>query len=98
MSILPDSLELAITLCVTELRQQPLGDLVHEFEATRSEVATLLGEKGDLLMYGSPKKGEVAEIFNRVARTIALMSIIVQGGITVFGRHFENPHPEMLVP
>jgi hypothetical protein len=50
--------------------------------------ADLLASKGDILQFGSKKKGEAAEIFNRVAEAIAIMSFC-PGGVTLFGEHWE---------
>jgi len=91
---LADTLELAVMLHVPEMHKSPFEDLWEELDATKGETATLLGSKGDILLYRSKKKGETANVFNKVARAVALISICVDGGITIFGRTFCNPHPE----
>lgn len=53
------------------------------------KVGELLGEKGDVLLFGGKKKGETAHVFNKVAKAIAIASF-VPGGITIFGRTFES--------
>ena len=49
----------------------------------------LLGEKGDILLYGGGKKDEVAIIFNELAEAIAMLSFL-PGGIEIFGSHWES--------
>lgn len=95
MNLLSDSLEVAILLEVPKLHKQSLDDLYEEFESIKEEVVELLTSKGDILMYGSKKKGEVANIFKEVAHGVALMAVIVPGGVEVFGQRFEHPHPEL---
>ena len=46
-------------------------------------------EKGDVLMFGSKKSGEVAEVFNTLACNIAILSY-APGGVDCFGLHFET--------
>lgn len=48
-------------------------------------------ERGDLLMYRSKKKGETAEVFNHLAKSIAAMAF-VPGGICTFGLNFCATH------
>jgi hypothetical protein len=55
--------------------------------AALKETARLLGEKGDVLMFGSPRKGEAADLFNRLAKGIAVLSF-APGGVKVFGTHW----------
>jgi hypothetical protein len=49
----------------------------------------VLGEKGDVLMFGSKKKGEAADLFNRLAEAIAVMSFC-PGGVKIFGEHWQS--------
>ena len=52
------------------------------------ELAPLLGEKGDILLFGGGKKGECADLFNKTAHAIAVMAFC-PGGIDIFGQHYE---------
>ena len=49
--------------------------------------SALIAYKGDILMFGGGKKGEVAEVFNATAEAIAILSF-VPGGVTIFGMKF----------
>lgn len=44
---------------------------------------------GDVLEFGSRRKGEVAVAFNSLARGIAAAACVVPGGFDVFGGHWE---------
>lgn len=94
-SILPDTLELAVMLRVPELHRQPFADVWAQLAAICGTFPTLLGSKGDLLLYGSKKKGEVADLFNKTAHAVSLMAVAVPGGTTLFDRTFNHPHPEL---
>ena len=52
------------------------------------ETSQILGERGDILLFGGGKKGECAEIFNRTAHAIAVLAF-VPGGVEIFGSRFE---------
>jgi hypothetical protein len=55
-------------------------------------MSAVLGERGDVLLFGAGKKGkkgEVAEIFNGLARALAVLSFF-PGGVTLFGSHWET--------
>ena len=95
MSILADSLELSVLMRVSDLHRIPLIDLQNRLEIIREDTAQLLAEKGDILQFGGGKKGEVADIFNRVAESLALMAVVIPGGIKVFDIEFCYPHPEL---
>ncbi|MEK6609189.1 MAG: hypothetical protein AABZ30_16140 [Myxococcota bacterium] len=48
-------------------------------------------------MFGGGKPGEVADLFNRTAKAIAVLSF-APGGVTVFGQHWEAQHPDLVPP
>lgn len=50
-------------------------------------ISELLGEKGHLLMFRGKKRGETAEVFNQLARGLAILSF-VPGGVTFLGEHW----------
>lgn len=66
-------------------------------EAERLELARLAGqtiaEKGDVLQFGSKKKGAAAEVFNQLAKGIAALSF-APGGVTFLGDHWETKETE----
>lgn len=60
--------------------------------ASLSKSANLLGEKGDVLLFGSTNKkdkGLCAKLFNETAKAVAILSF-VPGGIDFFGQHYES--------
>lgn len=52
------------------------------------DAAPVVAEKGDVLQFGSKKKGAQAAVFNHFARGVAAAAF-QPGGITVMGMHFE---------
>lgn len=52
------------------------------------EFAIVLGEKGDVLQYGG-KPGEAADLFNRLADGLAVLSF-QPGGVKAFGEHWQG--------
>ncbi len=84
---LANALSIAVTLKIAEFENDSYVP-TEEDMSEASTFATTLGEKGDILLYGSKKKGEVADLFNRLARAITILSYC-PGGIDIFGCHFE---------
>jgi hypothetical protein len=76
----------AIQLHIMQLKECG-GPQDADFERAR-KVSDVLGEKGDILLFGGGKKGEVASIFNETARAIAILAFC-PGGIDIFGSHFD---------
>lgn len=61
-----------------------------DFEELKAKnIPKLLGEKGDVLLFGNKKRGEAAHVFNELAATIAILSFL-PGGIHIFGSHWES--------
>lgn len=52
------------------------------------EFSQVLGEKGDRLLFRSSVPGETADLFNRLAESIAVLSFC-PGGVTMFGQKYE---------
>ncbi|MBU1082807.1 MAG: hypothetical protein KKB59_20220 [Spirochaetes bacterium] len=92
--LLPISLSAAVPLNIMEYRQKPIEEL-DDMMRDLPNTAQLIAEKGDILQFGGGKKGEVAKIFNKLASAIALAAVMVPGGITLFGEHWEAPHPSI---
>jgi hypothetical protein len=64
------------------------GPTEKDLQETR-DFAPVLGEKGDVLMFGGSKtKGEVATLFNRLAQALAVMAF-APGGVRFAGDHFK---------
>lgn len=80
--------ELLVTslLAAVPLHYQELGlpDRLPEYVSECGKMAELLATKGDILQFGGGKKGEAAEVFNALARGLAILSAL-PGGVDVFG-------------
>lgn len=66
--------------------EQTAGPTLHDFQSL-GDFATVLGEKGDILLFGGGKAGFQQKLANDLARAIAIMSY-TPGGVRVFGLHF----------
>jgi len=81
------AMSVAVPLWILSIREK--GGLSNQDFIEARETSILLGEKGDILLFGSSKKkGEAANIFNKTAKAIAVLSFC-PGGITIFGQTFE---------
>jgi hypothetical protein len=81
------ALSAAVPLHILELQAKGGPDADDFTKATA--MSAVLGERGDVLLFGSKKKGEAAEIFNGLARALAVLSF-VPGGVRLFGNHWET--------
>lgn len=88
-TLLCTSLQVAVPLWIEELKHQPLDRVL----ARAPECAQTVAEKGDILQFGSKKKGETAKVFNQLAEGVAILAF-APGGVRCFGLHFEATHPE----
>ncbi|MGW4550018.1 hypothetical protein ACWEN4_27285 [Streptomyces violaceorubidus] len=79
-----ETLRLAVPLHIAELRDRPTDVLV----AIASQSASVVGSKGDVLQFHSPKRGAAAEAFNALARGLAAAAIVTHGGVTFAGSHW----------
>lgn len=93
-TLLADSLEIAVLIRSTTLHQRPLEDVKKELDGIKTEIAQLIAEKGDVLMFGG-KKGEAANIFNQLAHAVSLIAVVMPKGITIFHRTYCYPHPQL---
>lgn len=59
----------------------------------REEIATKVGSKGDILLYGSKKKGEAAKIFEDFSEGVTILAMMSKGGIEIFGERYDYPMP-----
>ena len=86
-SHLSTALETAVPLHVMQL--QARGGPSQEDVDSCAAISEILGSKGDLLMFRGGKRGETAQVFNALARGIAVLSFC-PGGVTLFGEHWES--------
>ena len=84
---LKDALSCAVPIHIEELKKQG-GPSDIDFKEI-SEFGSVLAAKGDVLLFGSKKKGEAADLFSRTAKALAVLSFL-SGGVSLFGCHFET--------
>lgn len=77
----------AVPLWIEELRQRSWDDLC----VIARESAQVIAEKGDIIMFRSPKKGESGKAFNALARGLACLAF-APGGVKFLGLHWEAKH------
>lgn len=58
-------------------------------------ISSLIGERGDNLLYRGKKTGEAAFLLNTLAEGLAILSMVCKGGVTFGNLHFENPHKDL---
>lgn len=88
---LASALQAAVPLWVKKIQDRSGSPSAEDFNRA-SETSDMLGERGDVLLFGAGKKGrqgEVADLFNRTAEAIAILSFS-PGGVRIFGMHFES--------
>ena len=83
-------LSVAVGLRLMEAEARGQSEPTEDELAFAREFAGELGERGDVLMYGG-KKGEAAEMFNKLARAVSILSFC-PGGVTTFGINFCAKH------
>lgn len=60
-----------------------------DFEKRREAILESVCYKGDLLLYGSKKKGETAKLFNDLAEGLAWLALIAKGGVRFGDLHWD---------
>lgn len=78
-------LEIAVPGWIEKLKNKSFAD----FEARRDAILNSVCYKGDLLLYGSPRKGETAKLFNDLAEGLAWLALIAKGGVTFGEQHWD---------
>lgn len=84
---LSTSLLVAVSIRLMNLKER--GGPNEEDYKTLPDIAQLLAEHGDELLFKSNVPGQTAELFNKLAQAIAIMSYS-PGGITIFGHKWES--------
>ena len=84
--ILKDLMSVAVFLTIEQIRRR--GGPSEADMKKAQETSNILGEHGDILLFGGGKKGECADQFNRVAHAISVLAF-VPGGIRIFGMTFD---------
>jgi hypothetical protein len=79
-TLLLDMLALAVPLRILEYEK--VGGPTEPDLARTQSFGIVLAEKGDVLLFGGKKKGEAAELFNRLADAVAVMAFC-PGGVKV---------------
>ena len=87
-STLAIALSASVPLAIANLQQMDEEGFSTEFSKI-AEYSQMLAEHCDDLLFRSKKKGETAKMFNMTTKAIALLSF-VNGGITLFGQHWES--------
>lgn len=85
--IISIALSATVPLWINKIKEK--GGISEEDIQRCQSFATILGSKGDHILYKSKKPGETARIFNDLAYCIAVMSY-APGGISIFGQHYES--------
>lgn len=80
------TLQLAVPMLIHELHQMPDPGAV--MDRWRRGAAAAVAERGDVLQYGGKKMGSAAEVFNHLARGLAVLAH-APGGVDFAGLHFE---------
>lgn len=83
---LPPSLELAVALRIVDIKR--MGYIPEQLYQQLPEIASLMAEHGDILLYGGGKKGQVVDIFNKITLAITILAF-QPGGIEIFDYKFE---------
>jgi hypothetical protein len=84
--LLADALAIAVPLWIDRYR-----DMHSEEARRRSQICLdVVAEHGDIILHRSPRKGETAAAFNRLAEGLAILARS-PGGVTFAGQHWEAP-------
>ncbi|GIV86053.1 MAG: hypothetical protein KatS3mg054_0082 [Chloroflexus sp.] len=84
--LLKSTLDAAVPLWILAIYSR--GGPTKEDYEWASDGLEALGDHGDVLLFGSGKPGQVAKMFNVLAKSIAILSFS-PGGVTVFDRHWD---------
>ena len=85
--LLQIALSAAVPLNILKIKEK--GGITDEDMKKCNDFSTVLGEKGDKILWPSNKKGETAKLFNELVYCIAVMSFC-PGRITILNQHYES--------
>lgn len=91
---LPAFLAVAVPIQIEKIRA---AGIAHVDMADLTEFSTVLGEKGDLLLFGSKKAGEQNALAQRLAYSVAVLAFAPRG-VNTFGLHFEASAVQPVTP
>lgn len=93
--LMDSMLKLSYPMWFSDLKDRPHSYLQERAKVCSKEIAV----KGDILMYGSKKKGRAGEVFNRLSEGMACLTLITKNPVP-FGKivflpngslkHFKN--------
>ena len=88
-ALLLTSLEVAVPLRLLEMVESSGGHLNWNRDVVprTQELATVIGEKGDVILFRSKKKGESAKAWASLVEALALLSL-APGGVKFRGLHW----------
>jgi hypothetical protein len=90
--VLRAALLAAVPLWMVELRRMTVLQRAERVESWAAESADAVAAKGDVLQYGSRRRGEAADTFNHLARGLAAAAQ-APGGVVFAGMHWCVEHP-----
>jgi hypothetical protein len=85
--LLPIALQAAVPLWIGRVRAMTL----EQRQARAAELAQVIAERGDSILFRSGKRGESAAVFNALAEGLAI-GAFQPGGVTAFGSHWCTDH------
>ena len=62
--------------------------------ARAHEISRHVAVKGDIILYKSKKEGDSAAAFNALAEGIAILALMAEGGVSIFGEKWDWPIPK----
>jgi hypothetical protein len=90
------SLQLAVAVEMLTVRQRMqvlTGDGQEaELAAWREQAVDVIASEGDNLLYRGPRRGDTAKVFAVVAKALAVLAVLVPGGVDFAGVHFCGDH------
>ena len=91
-TVLMISLEAAVPLRIAELEAMPDYERQDILWKWRGEASEAVAHRGDILQYGSKRKGQAGLVFNHLAKGLAVLAH-APGGVTFHGVHWCLEHP-----
>ena len=88
-ALLLASLDMAVPLRLLEIVQENGAELRwSDFQERACELAYVIAEKGDIILFKSKKKGESAQAWAALVEALAILSL-APGGVKFMGLHWE---------